>query len=528
MTLEGIRMVDEDATRDGNAAGPQDPGTDSGNLGEVHAVHQSESVSLRELLGDTMVYGLASVADRMIGFLLLPVMTAILMPADYGVISLFTTTAHILFIFCSLGIHQGFYRHYTEAQDTSKQLLVLNTSLALAVGYWLLTLPVFLLFSQKLNQWIFDIDGSSMVLALTASTLIQVIDSVACNRLQADGRRWAYFIVVVTSSIVLRASAIILVLLGMGAWGWVLSDTFGRLLAVLLLVAVAMPDARVRPHIKLIRPLASYGVMLVPALISYYFMIVSDKYLIRALTDDSLQQVGFYSVGERIAGVMQLVNLAFIFGWQRFAFRNMHTSDGPPIIARGILWFAIAGSYLALALAMLGDDLTRWFVAKEYAPGIVVITPLTLAALLGGLAGAAEIGLHKRKRPLRISYLNGAAAVCNIVLNFWAIPRWGIAGAAVATMVSQAFRLVFIWRASHAAFPLPFEYARFAKAVVLFILIYALGQLANPLEQSVTTSLQTLLVLLAPALLWIAGFFTTSERTAIEQVLNTFCSKKPS
>jgi O-antigen/teichoic acid export membrane protein len=215
---------------------------------------------------------------------------------------------------------------------------------------------------------------------------------------------------------------------------------------------------------------------------------------------------------------MQLVNLAFIFGWQRFAFRNMHHEDGQPIIAKGILWFAIGGGFFALALAMLGDDLSRLLIARIYEPGIVVITPLTIAALAGGLASTAEIGLHKQKKPLHISSLNGFAAVLNVVLNFWAIPRWGIAGAAYATMVCQFLRVIVIWRAANSVFPLPFEYGRFFAVASLFFAIYVLGQILPPSTIGISTAIQSLLVLATPILLWVLGLINPDEKAAIKQL----------
>lgn len=477
-------------------------------------------VSLRELVGDTLVYGLASIADRAIGFVLLPVMTAILAPEDYGIISLFATTSQVLFILCSVGIHQSFFRHYTETHDVERQQSVLNTSLVLALAYWLTALPVFVIAGDALGEWIFGSNGAALALALAASMLIQIFDAVACNRLQAEGRKWAYFIVVVAGSLVLRSAAIVLVLRGMGAWGWVLSDTLGRLLAVILLVVIAVPDAKFRPAPEFLKPMVSYGAYLVPSLLSFYVMTVADKYLIRALTDNPLQQVGFYSVGERIASVMQLANLAFTFGWQRFAFRNMNLDEGTPVIARGVTWYAMVGGYIAMSLALLGDDLTRWIVAKEFEPGIVVIAPLTLAALFGGLASMAEIGLHKLKRPLQISYLNVFAALLNIGINVWAIPRWGIAGAAVATMFCQAVRLAVIWLASNAVYPLPLAYGRLAYAVVVLVGIYCLAQVLNSYGLAVAMVGQIALVAITSMLLWGIVLLTANDRKTILRRLN--------
>ena len=62
-----------------------------------------QTVSIRSLLSDTVIYGLGDVADRAAGFLLLPIITLLLDPADYGICGLFGTASYILFLFFSMG-----------------------------------------------------------------------------------------------------------------------------------------------------------------------------------------------------------------------------------------------------------------------------------------------------------------------------------------------------------------------------------------------------------------------------------------
>ena len=61
------------------------------------------TITIRDLFSDTLIYGAAGVASRAIGFLLLPVTTAILDPKDYGVLGLFGATTSILWLLISLG-----------------------------------------------------------------------------------------------------------------------------------------------------------------------------------------------------------------------------------------------------------------------------------------------------------------------------------------------------------------------------------------------------------------------------------------
>jgi O-antigen/teichoic acid export membrane protein len=323
----------------------------------------------------------------------------------------------------------------------------------------------------------------------------------------------------ISGSITLRTAGVIAVVLGAGAWGWILADALGRLLTTLLILAVAFRKARLSVDARLVRPLASYGALLVPAMLSFYAMTVTDKFAIRALTESPMEHVGLYSVGERIAGIMHFVNLAFILGWQRFAYNNMHLPDGRSIIARGMFVFAVGGGFLAMTLSMLGDDFTHWVISPKFAGGIPVIAPLTVAAYFGGLASAAEVGLHQSKKPLTISTLNLAAAGLNILLNCVMIPIWGIAGAAIATMVSQGTRMALVWRASQRSYAIELDYRRLSAAIVLFAGVLALGQGLRPFGWTTATIGQSLLVIVTPLVLWLLPVVPADVKRPLEQII---------
>ncbi len=44
--------------------------------------------------------------------------------------------------------------------------------------------------------------------------------------------------------------------------------------------------------------------------------------------------------------------------------------------------FLLAGGLMAMALSLLGDDLTHWLIRAVFAKGMVVIVPLTLSGWL--------------------------------------------------------------------------------------------------------------------------------------------------
>ena len=51
---------------------------------------------LKQLAGDSLIYGLSGVVSKMIGIFLVPVYTRLFFPADYGIINLINTTFFLI------------------------------------------------------------------------------------------------------------------------------------------------------------------------------------------------------------------------------------------------------------------------------------------------------------------------------------------------------------------------------------------------------------------------------------------------
>jgi O-antigen/teichoic acid export membrane protein len=267
-----------------------------------------------------------------------------------------------------------------------------------------------------------------------------------------------------------------------------------------------------------------YGALLTPAFVSQWIMVGCDKLVMNATLEDPEQAIGFYSVGERISSIVMFGNVAFALAWRRFAFHNMVVPGGEPLLARGMKLFVLGNALLALALSLLGDDLTHWLIRAVFEQGTVVIVPLTLAGWLAGLADTAPVGLHRVGRPAIISAVNVTAAALNVALNFWAIPRFGILGAAFTTLGSQALRAIAIWSASQRAYRLPFDYRGAGWGLTWMAAVFCVGYAAGaqcvrglpaPWGWVAATASESAVVLVALLGMWWFPVFDDEERAAI-------------
>jgi O-antigen/teichoic acid export membrane protein len=62
---------------------------------------------LRTLVKDSAVYAVGTIASRLVGFIMIPVYTRVLTPADYGIIETIVRLVDIIGLLLSLGLAQA-------------------------------------------------------------------------------------------------------------------------------------------------------------------------------------------------------------------------------------------------------------------------------------------------------------------------------------------------------------------------------------------------------------------------------------
>jgi O-antigen/teichoic acid export membrane protein len=302
---------------------------------------------------------------------------------------------------------------------------------------------------------------------------------------------------------------------GFGAIGWLWGEFAGYLATFVVLWPLAFSDLRLVNDPTLTPAMMRFGAALTPSLFSHWVMVGADRFVMLATLPDARQSIGLYAVGERISTIIHLVNAAFTLGWQRFAFENLQRPDGPERLARGITLYGLVGGYATLGLSLLGDDLTHWVMPSAYDGGMQVIPALTLAGFLAGFAELVSVGMQQAGQAARLSILTSIAAALQVGLLLVLIPRFGILGAAYASLACQALKAGLVWRASHRAIPMPWEFRRLGLLAFIFTGAFLLGQLFVPFGWTTATLGQSAIVLVVPAIVYFGGFLDSDEKARL-------------
>jgi O-antigen/teichoic acid export membrane protein len=200
-----------------------------------------------------------------------------------------------------------------------------------------------------------------------------------------------------------------------------------------------------------------------------FLFLLSCSYIILAQTDifmlgllSTTQDVGLYAVSLQLSSLLlffaQAIN-PVLSSRISAAYTSSRINDALILTQKGINLIFILTIPIAIIFFIFGSDLLVIFFGQSYAGALGVLSILLCAQVIKVISSPTGYLLTMADREKLASFVVAAAAVFNIILNIFLIPRYGSSGAAIATLISAACwniaLITIVWR-SHGVVLLPF------------------------------------------------------------------------
>lgn len=434
---------------------------------------------LKKLAAHSALYGAADVFTNLVNFLLVPLYTAFLTPADYGdlaLLLLFSTLAKILF---RMGLDSAFFRvHYDLKTDSERRRLAGSAFLFSALAGGAL-FAVAVLFSPWLGRQLLGHDRAARLVVLAAADVyLGLFSFVPQALLRIQDRPGLFSALAGLRHLANTLLKIALVVKGWGVLGVLASDVA----ATALFSAVLLPQLRRHADLvlapALLKDLLHFGLPKVPHGLLLQVQNLADRKILDLFVTRA--EVGLYQVGYTFGTGVKLPLSAFEPAWQPFVYSQLGTLDAPRTLAR-VASFAWAGFvFCGAALASVSGELIVLMTPRspEFRAAAPVIPVVVLAYLFQGAFLLTTIGIGIAKRSRYYPAVTLVAAATNVAANLLLVPRHGILGAAWATVASYAAMAALGFALAQPLFPVPWERTRLLRATLLGALVYALSRLA--------------------------------------------------
>lgn len=419
----------------------------------------------RHLLAYLPVY----LAQGLVGFGAVAVFTRILSPEDYGRYVLILAAASLIGTLTFTWLDAAVARHHARADARGRLAGQLFTAWRL---YALLAAPAAGL--GGLALWFAPL-GPELKSACSfafAYTLIRSGLTLALETRRAAGEAWRYSLLeTFTLSAGFALGVVFVSAGGLGAAGPFAGMALAAGLALLVDAPVLLSKSkRDRADTKRAAAFFAYGAPVAISLIFEHLLSVGDRFVIAAFLGEA--STGAYAAGYAVADR----SLSIVFLW-------LGTTTGPLLIAAlehrgraaaqqvarntaGLM--ALIGFPAAAGLALVSGNVADVLIGSEIAPEAARVIPFI--ALSGLMNGLMTFYFHEAyilgRRPHAMAVIMAGAAILNLALNLILTPRFGLTGAALATVLAYAAALVICAVHGRRAFPLPVPVRSWASAAV--------------------------------------------------------------
>ena len=470
---------------------------------------------LKRLLGALGAYQIASILQRLLAVLLLPVYTGRIAPGGYGVVETLATFVIFVSIVARFGIIESFLRYYFSDEDGERRdalvrratlFLLATTTVACAVLV-IPAAPLARLITSEHVPGAFRIS----VLGIWSFTNLELAQAV----LRVDERLRAYALVNSINVVVTVAASLVLVIgLGKGYEGLLIAN-YGTSTLVLFGLWWHLRKRLIRiPHAPALpesfRTLFRFGLPTVPAEASVYALSVLDRQYI--VHSHGAASAGRYAIAIKVAGAVAFIVTAFQYAWPPLAYSVTDDAQAARLYALVTTYYALISGWVVAGLALEDRFIIRVLTPHPgYFGSYRAIPWVSLGWAMYGLwvvllvvAGRAKV--TSRNFP---AALVGLAV--NVLLLILLVPRYGIAGGGIALCGAYVAMLGVMHLLIRRAFPVSFEWRRLLQLAVVIGGLAAGGDLLLPTSGLGGFLLRALVFLAIPLVLWLTGFVHRAE-----------------
>jgi len=478
------------------------------------------TANIRSLTKQTLVYGFGTVATRFITFLLLPVYTNVLAPADYGLaVLVFAFTAFMNYIY-NYGLDSAFMRNYEDNEFRLRPNQVLSTALWMTIASSLVLSLVLYGIHRPLSNLL--IPGNSSATLMKYAIVILFFDCISrvpFALLRMEGKPLAFLGVrFINVLITLGLNIYLIAIRKVGVIGIFQSNMIASALTAVILYILVIRRMSLNFHGALAKDLLLFGLPFIPVGLATAAMEMVNRYLVEHYLD--LAAVGVFSAGYKLGIFMLLVSTAFFYAWQPFFLKAGPSDESKKLFARILKYFTLVTLSFWVTLTLLMKEIVGFHIGNVYLIGPEYVGCRTMVPwiLLGYVFQGINLvflpGVYFEKKTRYLAYITVIAAATNIIANILLIPIWGIVGSAVAATIGYLVQATCTHFVSQRLFKVPYDYFRFFLLIGLALTFGFSNYIFH-----FTFTIRLLMIISFPILLVIFRFFKKEEIISLRSLL---------
>lgn len=403
-------------------------------------------------------------ASKILSFLMMPVYTAVLSTADYGISDLISTSISLICPILTISVGEGLVRFLLDKDGNRRQYV------SIGLYIWLASLVIMLLLTPIIGIVILDGNFLGYFFGIYAMNSLK---SILLQYARGTEKIVQYSISgILESFIYLSLNIILLVVFNTGIDGVLTSSLVSLAISNLYLIISTKIYLELINFRKIKKPTVikfiKYSIPLIVNSISWWLVMSSDKYILKFFMGNDA--IGIYSVSQKIPSLLITITGLFMTAWQ------ISSIDGFGSEETNRFYSSVYSKFnemqiVVVAILIVGNRILCLFLlSKSFYQGWIYVPVLLLANIFyanGSFLGSVYTAAKDTVGALRTTLVG---AIINFILNILLLPSLGIMGVCIATTVSYYIPMLLRMHDSKRFCNIKFELLKNHISYILIIL----------------------------------------------------------
>jgi len=384
--------------------------------------------------------------------LLLPILTNVLSPSDYGVVGTFNAIYQVVNIFVSMGAIGAVIRAYMDKDSINFSSYVFNAMLLNLVLFVTILIPIYFVYSLGILNL--------PKIAIYLLPLVVMLATLKAYKhklwnIQMEAMKYSLFNAFFTLFSLLFS--VLFVLTVFPDWrgriyGIVIAETIFCIISLYYLNREEGLSFKINKNY--IYNVFKYGAPLIPHSLGLMLISVSDKLLLNSFS--GLSSVGIYTVAVAISSALMIIVIPIDSTINPYIFNiyKEKTRSGEKKYIVGFVLYFIIVSLAALVLYLIAPKLIQIFIGKEFNSAGNYIGILLIGQVAYAMYRYVARIIFFSKDTYLVSIATLSSGIIGFLCQYILIKRFGIIGAALGTTIAFILSFLLAWYFSNKVYPM--------------------------------------------------------------------------
>ncbi|WP_297432237.1 oligosaccharide flippase family protein [uncultured Cetobacterium sp.] len=420
------------------------------------------------ILKNLLSFSIGNYISMIIGIVTTPIVTRLISPSEYGVVSLYNTFANIILIILLLGLDQGFIRFYSVKKEEENELLYSCLIFPLLLSIIILT--TIYIFRYDISIFIFKKNDNTSIYLFMTYIIILLLNrfSYLIIRMKQKGKIYS------TLQIIQSLCNFICIVLFYQKYNnnyktLIISSLISTTITTFITIYFEKRVWKFPKKIKIEKYILLYSYPFIATMSITWIFQSLDKIVLKIFSTS--YQLGLYAGADKIIVIISLIQTSFTTFWAPLVYKKYEDQDQD--------FFIKVNEYVSFIMLFIGIIMINFrmifelILGKNYSEVIYIIPCLVLVPIILTISEITVVGINIRKKTKLHIVISVVVTVVNLIGNLILVKVCGAIGAAISTAI--AYIIFYILRTEIGIRLLDIKFNVKKVYILLFlILIYSI------------------------------------------------------